>query len=257
MSSTISNKTILFIYAHPDDETFASGITLASYANQEDTRLSLLCATRGQAGKPGNPPLCTPEELPALREAELREACKILGMNRVEILDYEDKHVSDVPKEELAGHIKKMIDEEQPQILVTFAPHGISGHPDHIAISQATKYVVDHVLDKSSSVKKLYYVTIPLNSPFTSKQGTPTNGDLIENITTIIENEQQQEQVAKALLAHRTQHMSVERVFPGIGSHNYENVRTKNYYILAWHNLTDYIVDTDVKEADLFAHVTE
>ncbi|MBA4534092.1 PIG-L deacetylase family protein [Brevibacillus halotolerans] len=248
-----TQKGILLIYAHPDDETFASGATIAFYKDQANVRQTLLCATRGQAGKAGTPPLCTPEELPAYREAELRHACDILGVDRVAVLDYEDKLVDNSPIQELAAHIKAMIDEEQPQILITFAPHGISGHPDHIAMSKATQYVVDHLLDDSSSVRKLYHATIPLTDPFTSKNGTPTNGDSLEAITTIIDQKPYREQIAKALLAHKTQHLSVERVFPGITSHDYKNVPTTNYYLLAWHNLPNY--QPTEKETDLFAGI--
>ncbi|GEB32685.1 PIG-L deacetylase family protein [Brevibacillus parabrevis] len=245
----MKKNNILFVYAHPDDETFASGITISKYTQENKAECHLLCATRGQAGKPGDPPLCSIEQLPAYREQELREAASLLGLASVKLWDYQDKLLNTVPVDELVKRIHQAIEVLQPAVLVTFAPHGISGHPDHQAISQATTKAVQ-TLGAETSVRKLYYATRPSNGPFGAIE--PPFSDPIENITTIINAPEYKPQVAAALRAHKTQHLSVERVFPGVPSGGFDAVPPSNHYILAWHNLPSYSVSADKKEADLF-----
>jgi LmbE family N-acetylglucosaminyl deacetylase len=89
---------LLAVFAHPDDETFRPGGTLALLARQ-GVQVYLLTATRGEAGSCGDPPVCRPEELPVVRERELRCACAALGIEPPHILDYPDGRLSDVDPE--------------------------------------------------------------------------------------------------------------------------------------------------------------
>jgi len=247
----VSGKRLLFVFAHPDDETFSSGVTIAKYAREDQAEISLLCATRGQAGKIGNPPVCLPAELPETRERELREASRILGIAHVDVLDYEDQHLNEVPAEELIQQIHAAITRHQPQVVVTFAPHGISGHPDHVVISDVTKRAVEQLPMEGSPVKKMYYVTHSTADQFGVI--TPPYTDPYEAITTEIKAPQYIPEVARALLAHRTQHLSVNRVFPGVAGGDYSKVRGVNHFILAWNKLPGYEIDG--KETDLFAGI--
>lgn len=246
----MENNSVLFVFAHPDDETFTSGIAISKYARETDTQLHLVCATRGQAGKAGNPPLCSVEELPQFRERELREACRILGVTNVEVWDYEDKGLSQVPIEELVANIHAAIAKYRPQVVVTFAPHGISGHPDHIAISAAVTQAVP-TLPEGSTVRKLYYTTRASDQKFGAVQ--PVYGDPMESITTIIQAPAYTQEVGMALRAHRTQHLSVERVFPGVPAGDFSGVPSENLFILAWNNLPGYTIQG--KEDDFFAGI--
>ncbi|MFY0543026.1 PIG-L deacetylase family protein [Brevibacillus sp. H7] len=247
----MNEKRILFVFAHPDDETFTSGVTIAKYVNEERAVVSLLCATRGQAGKAGDPPVCLPGELPVYRERELREAASILGIAHVDILDYEDKHLNEVPMDELIAQIHAAIQRHQPQIVITFAPHGISGHPDHIVISKATRLAMEKLPLAGSPVKKMYYVTHSSAESFGVI--SPPYTDPYEAVTTEISAPQYVPQVAQALLAHKTQHLSINRVFPGVIGGDYRHVRAVNHFILAWHKLPGYEVKG--KESDLFAGI--
>jgi LmbE family N-acetylglucosaminyl deacetylase len=248
----MNQKKILFVFAHPDDETFTSGVTIAKYAREEMAEIALLCATRGQAGKAGDPPLCSPAELPLFRERELRTAAEILGIHHVDLLDYEDKHLSDLPSEVLAGHVTDAISHYRPQVVITFAAHGISGHPDHQAISKAATMAVKQLPLDENPVKKLYHVTHPATSAFGVTK--PLHTDPYERITTEITAPAYREIVAKALAAHRTQHLSVERVFPGVLQGDYSHVRTTNFFMLVWNSLPDYRIVG--KESDLFAGIS-
>jgi len=144
---------LLAIFAHPDDEVFSCGGTLARYA-AEGHQVNLICATRGEEGEIIHPEI-DPERYPKgserglLRKAELEEACKELGISAPFFLNHHD---SGFPIEvglrnpkafmnqeifsiehELLDHITKI----RPNIIITFDPHGMYGHLDHITIHRA------------------------------------------------------------------------------------------------------------------------
>ena len=127
-------KSILAIFAHPDDETFRCGGLLALLAWQ-GIRVQILTATRGQAGSCGNPPRCSPENLGTMREAELRCACAALGLEPPILLDYQDGALAHVPEAEAVNRIMAVMLKLRPQVLLTWPPDGLSGHPDHVAVS--------------------------------------------------------------------------------------------------------------------------
>jgi LmbE family N-acetylglucosaminyl deacetylase len=134
---------LLAVFAHPDDEAFRCGGTLALLAHQ-GVHVQMLTATRGQAGSCGDPPICTPAELPAVREAELRCACAALSLEPPLLLDYADGALAEVDEEEGAGHVLAAVRALRPQVLLTWPPDGLSGHPDHIAVSRwATRAVAE------------------------------------------------------------------------------------------------------------------
>src|SRR5688572_1149294 len=91
---------LLFIFAHPDDESFGVAGVSRMYADQ-GAHIALVTATRGDAGRAGEPAICSREDLPAVREAELREAAQILGISDVTVLDYLDKHLAEVTSDKI------------------------------------------------------------------------------------------------------------------------------------------------------------
>lgn len=79
--------SLLAVFAHPDDESFGVGGSLAKYAADE-ARVTLVCATRGEVGEISEPVLAAPKNLGKVREAELRAACAALGVSDLRFLDY-------------------------------------------------------------------------------------------------------------------------------------------------------------------------
>jgi LmbE family N-acetylglucosaminyl deacetylase len=147
---------LLAVFAHPDDETFRPGGTLA-LLSQCGVEVHVLTATRGQAGSCGDPPLCTQEELPAVRESELRCACAALGLEPPRLLDFQDGHLTEVTPEEISEHILRCVTEINPQVLLTFGPDGLSGHADHIAIGQAAAQAYAQCED----IAAMYTLAVP------------------------------------------------------------------------------------------------
>jgi len=147
---------LLAVFAHPDDESFRPGGTLALLARR-GAHVHVLTATRGGAGACGDPPLCTAEELPAVRERELRCACATLGIEPPRILDYPDGALSAVDPEDIVAHILALVDEIRPQVMLSFGPDGLSGHPDHIAIGSCAA----EAFRRAQEPAVLYTVAVP------------------------------------------------------------------------------------------------
>ena len=128
-----TGRSILFVFAHPDDEShWGSGVAIRCH--DEGARTVLVTLTRGGRGTTGG--LCSTEELPAVREQELREAARILKFDALELLPYLDKEVPNIPPDEIRRVLVGLIRRERPSVLVTFDPHGITFHVDHIALSR-------------------------------------------------------------------------------------------------------------------------
>jgi mycothiol S-conjugate amidase len=142
-------RTLLAVFAHPDDEAFGCGGTLAREA-ANGTQVILVCATRGEMGEISDPALATPDTLGNVREAELRNAAQVLGLQSVRFLPYRDsgmagtadnKHpdaFANAPAEQVVDQLVQIIREAEPQIIITFDPDGGYGHPDHIAAHRHT-----------------------------------------------------------------------------------------------------------------------
>lgn len=145
----MSQHSILAVLAHPDDESFGMGGTLAYYAKQ-GYDVYLVCATRGEAGMMDPEHLGDFTSVAEKRENELRCAAHTLGLKEVFFLGYRDSGMPgsednnhpnaqiNQPIEQVAGEVVKYIRELKPEIVLTFDPIGGYRHPDHIHIQQAT-----------------------------------------------------------------------------------------------------------------------
>jgi LmbE family N-acetylglucosaminyl deacetylase len=156
---------LMGVFAHPDDETLGVGGVFARYA-AEGIRTSVVTATRGDRGRfrgirhgegPEHP---GPEALALIREQELRAASRVLGIEDVTLLDYGDGRLDEADPVQAAARIAAEIRRVRPHVVLTFAPDGAYGHPDHIAICQlATAAVVAAASgDAPHTVSKLYYM---------------------------------------------------------------------------------------------------
>jgi len=148
--------SLLAVFAHPDDETFRPGGTLALLARR-GVKVHLLTLTHGEAGSCGEPALCTPDELPIVRERELRCACAALGIQPPTLLDYPDGHLAEADPERVVAEILAVVRQVNPQALLSFGPDGLSGHPDHILVGQWAAEVFHRI----EEIAALYTVAVP------------------------------------------------------------------------------------------------
>lgn len=219
-------STILCAFAHPDDETFGPGGTIAKYAKNND--VYLVCATRGEQGNNA-----TDEKkihLATIRENELLHSAQILGIKKVFFLDYIDGTLSNNLYHEIAEKLSAIIRKIKPHILLTFEPRGVSGHIDHMAMSMITTFVYKKVTD----VQKLYYYcnnkkyTKPMEDYFIH---FPEGYDE-KDITTFIDIQTVWDIKVESMYAHHTQRLDAERVLARC-----IDKPKKEYFILAEHRL--------------------
>ncbi len=149
----MSNLRILATYGHPDDEGQVTG-TLARLI-QRGARVTLVCATRGEAGEISSPDLATPEVLGYVRELELRAAMAQVGLSDVRFLPFRDSGMAGTPEnedprclhaqpaEQVVGELVALIRELRPHAVFTWDPNGGYGHPDHIAVHRHTLAAFD------------------------------------------------------------------------------------------------------------------
>ena len=140
-------RSLLFCYAHPDDESYLAAGTIARYANDGHTHVALVTATRGGAATLGPDAICTREQLPEVRTAELDRAAELLGIRRSYLLDYPDRQLAAADPEEIRRELVSVIRWHRPEVVVTFDPNGHNLHPDHIAISRFTADAVAAAAD--------------------------------------------------------------------------------------------------------------
>ncbi|MBE2234754.1 MAG: PIG-L family deacetylase [Anaerolinea sp.] len=149
MDATSNTPTVLVVLAHPDDESFPMGGTLAKYAAQ-GARVTLVCATRGEAGIPQ----LSAEETAQVRSQELQAAGTALGLAGVRFLGYLDGQLAAADPATIVGQLVDIIRALQPEAVITFGPDGISGHPDHLAIHRFTTAA----FDQAGLSARLYYL---------------------------------------------------------------------------------------------------
>jgi N-acetyl-1-D-myo-inositol-2-amino-2-deoxy-alpha-D-glucopyranoside deacetylase len=176
----MTRQTLLAVLAHPDDESFGMGGTLALYA-ERGVDVYLVCATRGEVGAADEDHLKGYKSIAEMRESELRCAAEILGLKGVFFLDYRDSGMPGSvenqhpdaqighPIEEVAGRVVRYFRELKPTVVLTFDPIGGYHHPDHIHIQKATTLAFEKAGNpgfhpgsgEPFSPSALYYHTLP------------------------------------------------------------------------------------------------
>lgn len=223
-------RHLLAIFAHPDDEAFNGA---GSFAMLTDARhnVTLVCATRGEAGQISDPTLATQETLGAVREAELHDAMAHVGVRDIRFLNFRDSgmqgsqdnaHPHAFINADPGGVAKRLldiIDDVQPDAVLTFGPEGVYGHPDHLMMHRTATAAIALANGRSliADPIALYYSAVPRSriqrmaqrqdGPFRQMPpemlallGTPD-----DQITTERDVSSVLERKLAAIMAHRTQ----------------------------------------------------
>lgn len=132
----LSKKTLVAVFAHPDDEAFGPAGALIHFAKIYD--VYLLCATNG--------------DLP-IRRQELLASAKILGIKKVHFLNFKDGDLNNNNYHQLAAAITRKLRLYRPETVMTFEPKGVSGHLDHVAVALTTTFAAK----KLGGIKKILY----------------------------------------------------------------------------------------------------
>jgi N-acetylglucosamine malate deacetylase 2 len=209
-------RTILFSFAHPDDESF-SGVGTAMTYSAAGARTVLVTATRGERGKAGDPAVCAPEDLAAVRERELREAVAIAGIDELHLLGYRDQELAKAPPDEIRRALVGLLRRIRPDVVITFDPNGFNAHTDHVAISRFTTDAINAAADARwyreagephRTARVLWTPPVPpweaARHPRLDQQA---GADFVVDVS------RWRDRKAASLRAHRSQHLSIDRYF--------------------------------------------
>ena len=142
----LGSRSVLAVLAHPDDETLMAGV-LADAASREGIDVRTITLTRGENGHP-EPRLSRVEDLPLVRESELRRYGFALGIDHQDLWDYPDGGLGDVPQGGVIDRLVERVRSWRPDLVLTFDPAGgYNGHPDHCAAGRMTTEAVRAGLD--------------------------------------------------------------------------------------------------------------
>lgn len=229
-------KRILFLMAHPDDETFGPGGTIARYA-RSGAEVRLGTATRGEAGMLGDPPVTDREHLGEVRAGELMSAAEILGISSVHFLGFLDGQLATVPREQLVERAVELIRRLRPHVLVGFGPEGVSRHADHKVMCEVALSAFDRSADPTWypgdgdpawAPLKLYQFEIARE--LLDGRDAPLAGVPRAKLTAFIDTTEQVETKIRAFHCHKTQEKDTRRILERPG---YRIFARQETYVLA------------------------
>ena len=154
-----SAQRLLGVFAHPDDEVFCAGGTMARAA-EAGAEVMIVSATRGEQGQIRDPAAATRRTLGTVREGELRAAAAELGVQRVQVLAYPDGALQH-HRSSLGAAIVGIMRQFHPDTVVTFGADGGYGHPDHVAISDLTTQAFRAMVRDHNRGQRLYHASFP------------------------------------------------------------------------------------------------
>jgi LmbE family N-acetylglucosaminyl deacetylase len=207
---------LLLVFAHPDDESvFAAGTVAKCVA--AGGHVALCTATPGERGRVGAPPVCDPADLGRVRQQELVEACRELGIGTLRLLGYQDRALAVAPAETIRRQLVEVIRAMRPQVVITFEPNGSNLHPDHVAISRFASDAVAAAADArwfpelgdSHAVTRVLW-TLPVRPWELLRRGDPSAEP---GVDFVIDIRPWSARKVVALRAHRSQHLGLERIF--------------------------------------------
>jgi LmbE family N-acetylglucosaminyl deacetylase len=152
------------VVAHPDDDTFGCSGTVAMHADERAFRFALIHVTSGEKGQIAEGSGATPATLGQVREEEDRRSWVALDRepDRHDWLRYPDHEVAEAPFDGLVDRIAEIFAQERPDVVITFGPDGITGHPDHIAVGAAATQAFHRArADDGQGFRRLLHQAIP------------------------------------------------------------------------------------------------
>ncbi len=152
---------ILYIFPHPDDESFGPAPLMAKQRRQGH-EVFLLTLTRGEATSQRAKYGYSKAEMGAARYREMQAVARALDLTDLTVLDFPDGGLSDLNPLVLEAAIATHLEQVQPDVVVTYAVHGISGHPDHLVAHAVVKRVYCALrADGAGYLRRLAFFTLP------------------------------------------------------------------------------------------------
>jgi LmbE family N-acetylglucosaminyl deacetylase len=173
---------ILYIFPHPDDESFGPAAAI-SHQRRGGHEVYLLTLTRGGATRRRFELGLTVEQMGEVRLAEMRHVAKVLDLSGMTVLDLPDGGLKELDPRDIERAIEEEIERVHPDILVTYPVHGISGFHDHLVVHGIVKRVyVERAGGNGSGLKRLAFFTQSASNPWLSKSMHNIKGSTAEEI---------------------------------------------------------------------------
>jgi len=243
-----SGLSLMVVVAHPDDDAYGMAGTVALHADDPGFRYVLVHATDGAAGDihPDFP--ATPETLGSVRREEDERAWQVLGRppDRHVWLGYSDGGLADVSFAELVHRLERLMAAERPDVVGTFGPDGITGHPDHIRVGAATDEAFDRVAAQAGTgLQRLVHGALPLsvferwNETRRRKGMTPWDPDAVyhlrgvpdELIGITVDTSSVALRVVAGLREHRSQQHVIAN--PDVTDEQWARSTSREHYVVA------------------------
>jgi LmbE family N-acetylglucosaminyl deacetylase len=173
-----TKRSLLAVFAHPDDETSVGPLLARCAAEGHDVHL--VSMTSGQKGFRPHFNVPAGDELGAVREQELRSAARALGIHEPFLFGFQDQGISThAVAEEVATRLRDIIGRTRPDVLLSWGPDGITGHPDHRMASNIATVVFQQQGRLAHKPRKLYYVAFPETRVIRERAFLTVSDDLI------------------------------------------------------------------------------
>ena len=180
---------ILYIYPHPDDESFGPAHVMSKQLRQGH-EVYLLTLTKGGATKQRFKYNYSVEEMGEVRYQEMLNVEKVLGLTEMTVLDLPDSGLKEMDPRDIEQVVREHIERIQPDVVASYAVHGISGFHDHLVMHAVAKRVFVELREKLDCLKRLAFVTITEESAKQS-QHFHLSGSKPEEIDCVVEVEEQ------------------------------------------------------------------
>lgn len=152
--------TLLYVFPHPDDESFGPAPALAKQRRQGHD-VHLLTLTRGEATSERHKYGYSEREMGEVRYEEMQDMANVLDLSSLTVLDFPDGELADLDPRPIEDAVEKRIRKIEPEVVVTYAVHGLSGHPDHIVGHAVVKRAFCEVRDDASYLQRLAFYALP------------------------------------------------------------------------------------------------
>ncbi|PQJ33562.1 GlcNAc-PI de-N-acetylase [Salinibacter sp. 10B] len=153
--------SLLYIFPHPDDECFGPAPAIARQ-RRHGHDVHLLTLTRGEATSQRERLGYSKEEMAETRHQEMQDVADALDLSSLTVWEYPDGQLAELDPLVLEDEIARQIHETEPDVVVTYPVHGVSGHPDHLVTHAVVKRVVCALRrDGVTYPKRLAFFTLP------------------------------------------------------------------------------------------------